>query len=323
MYPKFKILANNNDITNLLNGRLMSLSISDEIGLVSDSLTIELDDRDCILDVPACGAELEVFLGYDELYTMGKFVVDEIELKNPPQTISITARASNAAFEDIGSFKSPRSYSWENYTLKGIIQTVAKRYRLTESMATDFAGIMVSHIDQTDESDCAFIQRVASEYNASIKIAGGKLLFISPLSGKFPDGTDLPAIPINQNIINYQMRIAERGKYKKVIAKYYDFDEAEEKKVSAGSGSPAFTLRDTYTSANRASLQAKRKLKEITTGTKTLSLELIGNPLVSAESVIQVSGVRPEVAGLWVVKAAQHTFSSSGYKTRIDAVRKE
>lgn len=323
MYSKFKILANSNDITDLLNGRLMSLSISDEIGIVSDSLTIELDDRDCVLDVPACGAELEVFLGYDELYSMGKFIVDEIELKNPPQTMVITARASNSAFHDIGSFKSPRSYSWENYTLKGIIQTIANRYGLAYDIATDFSNIMVSHIDQTDESDCAFIQRVANEYNASIKIAGGKLLFISPLSGKFPDGTDLPAIPINQNIINYQMRIAERGKYKKVIAKYYDFDEATEKKVSAGTESPAFSLRDTYTNANMALLQAKRKLKEITTGTKTLSVELIGNPLVSAESVIQVSGVRPEVAGLWVIKAAQHTLNSSGYKTRIDAVRKE
>jgi phage protein D len=46
MQPKLKILADKADITGLLNGRLLSLSITDEIGLVSDFLTLELNDHD-------------------------------------------------------------------------------------------------------------------------------------------------------------------------------------------------------------------------------------------------------------------------------------
>lgn len=323
MKPKFKILADQTDITNLLNGRLLSLSISDEIGLVSDTLTMELDDRDADLDIPDCGVELEVCLGYDELYSMGKFIVDEIELKNPPQTMTITGRASNSTFHDMGAFKSPRSYSWQNYTLLGIVQTIANRYGLKECVASDFTQILVSHIDQTDESDCAFIQRLASEYNASVKIAGGKLLFIAPFSAKFPDGTDMPVINIQTDIISYQIRIAERSKYGQVIAKYYDFNTAEEKEIKAGDNTPAFTLRDTYTNATRALYKANQKLTEFTAGTKTLSLELIGNPLVSAESVIKILGVRTGVAGTWIVKSAKHSLGSSGYKTSIEAIRKE
>jgi phage protein D len=324
MTPKFKILADKADITSLLDGRLLSLTITDEIGLVSDTLTLELDDRDAVLEIPPRGAELEAFLGYDELYPMGKFVVDEAELKSPPATMTITARASNSAFRDIGAFKSPKSYSWQEYTLLGIIQTIAKRYGLTESVSEDFKKILVKHIDQTDESDCAFIQRLAGDYGASVKIAGGRLLFIEPLSGKFPDGTPLPAISIKESeVCGYQMRLAERGKYEKVIAKYYDFDAAEEKQVSVGAGSPAFTLRDTFISAAQARLRATAKLAEIQQGTKTLSLDLIGNPLVCAESVIDLPNLRPEVAGRWIVKSARHSLTASGYKTNIEATRKE
>jgi phage protein D len=255
---------------------------------------------------------------------MGRFIADEVELKSPPDTMIITARASNSAFKDIGAFKSPRSYSWQKYTLLGIVQTIARRYGLTESVADAYKKILVSHIDQTDESDCAFIQRLATDYGASVKIAGGALLFIEPLSGKFPDGTSMPAIPLAAaDICGYQMRLAERGKYGKVIAKYYDFDLAEEQKVSAGNGSPVFTLRDTFISRSQAMVRAKQKLAEIASGTKNLSLDLIGNPLLSAESVIELPNLRPEISGRWVVKSARHTLSASGYKTTIEATRKE
>jgi phage protein D len=193
---------------------------------------------------------------------------------------------------------------------------------LTESVADEYRKILVSHIDQTDESDCAFIQRVANDYGASVKIAGGRLLFIEPLSGKFPDGTPMPAIPIT-DISSYQMRLAERGKYGRVIAKYYDFDTAEERQVSAGNETSAFTLRDTFIRASQATLRARAKLAEILAGTKTLSLECVGNPLVGAESVIEVSGIRAEVCGRWIVKSARHTLGASGYKTNIEATRRD
>ena len=85
MKPKYQISADDTDITKLIQSRLMSLTISDEIGLVSDTMTLELDDRDSAFVLPAFGAVLDVVLGYDELFPMGKFVADEIELKTAPQ----------------------------------------------------------------------------------------------------------------------------------------------------------------------------------------------------------------------------------------------
>lgn len=62
----------------------MSLTISDEIGLVSDTMTMELYVSDSAFALPAFGAVLDVVLD-DELFPMGKFVADEIEPKTAPQ----------------------------------------------------------------------------------------------------------------------------------------------------------------------------------------------------------------------------------------------
>lgn len=325
MRPIFKLSANKKDISDLLEGHLLSMTVTDELGLVSDSITIELDDEGEVFEVPARGAEIEAFLGYEEdvLYTMGTFVVDEVELSSPPNKLTITGRASNSNFGgDLGAFKAPKSYSWEQYTLWGILQTIARRYKLTDSVDKRFKTILVDHIDQTDESDASFLLRLAKDYGASVKIAGGKLLFIEPSRGYLPDGTPLPLIRIDpKEISSYRMRITERGLYSKVIAKYYDFEEGEEKKVTVGTGEPTFSLRDTFTSRNQALLRAKGKLEDIKRGQFALSLELIGNPLISAETRIEISVVREEIFGEWVVKQVRHTLNSSGYTTSLEATR--
>ena len=43
MQPVFKILANNDNVTELIKERLIRLSITDEIGFVSDVATIVID----------------------------------------------------------------------------------------------------------------------------------------------------------------------------------------------------------------------------------------------------------------------------------------
>ncbi|MBQ6110518.1 MAG: hypothetical protein IJL05_04005 [Alphaproteobacteria bacterium] len=322
MQPKYRIIANKSDITKTINGRLLSLEITDEIGIVSDSLTMQLDDRDGMLAVPPRGAELVVFMGYDELYEMGRFIVDEIELKSPPQTMIITARASNSMLDNIAAFKAPQTYSWDKKPLGEIIETIAGKYGLSAAVAESYKELMVTHLDQTEESDCAFIQRLASDYNASVKIAGGKLMFISPLSGQFPDGRSMPTISIGKDISGYHYKITERGKYGQVIAKYYDFDMAEEKQVSAGAGSPVFTLRDIYTTEDLAAYRAKQKLTEIMAGTESLTLDLVGNPALTAESIVNVHGIRSDACGQWIVISAKHTMNTSGYKTTIENVRR-
>lgn len=325
MNAAFKIKADKADITNLLQDRLLSINITDEYGLVSDSLTIELDNRDNVFSIPECGATLEVFLGHDagELYNMGQYVVDEVELAGPPDTLAIVARASNPSEkENMGEFTAARTFSWTTHTILGIVRKIAQRYGLQDAVGEDFMHVVINHMDQTSESDASFLQRLARDHGAIIKIAGGKLMFFTPARGTLPDGTPLPTIELDMDkMTNYRMRLTERGRYKRVIAKYYDLEEAEEKKVEVGAGEPAFTLREVSTSAELAKKRAAAKLEEVKKGTYTLSLQMPGNPLISAESRIELKNTRDELKGLWIVKQTRHSFNSSGFITSLEATR--
>jgi phage protein D len=189
---------------------------------------------------------------------------------------------------------------------------------MTASVAPEFGGVFLSHIDQTDESDSAFITRIAEDAGGTVKVANGKLIIMQPLSGTFPDGSPLPVIEIRESdIINYRMRLAERAKYGKVVAKYYDMAAATESEVSVGNKTPTFTLRETFNSESVARARATAKLREIESGTKNLTLEIIGNPTLSAESRILIT--IPDIAGEWIIKSVRHNLSANGYKTNIEA----
>ena len=325
MKPVFKLKANSQDITKFIENRLLSLSISDEYGLISDSMTIELDDHDEAFAFPDRGAEIEAFLGYSDtaLYSMGTFIADEVEISGPSNVLTVTSRAANSLLKnDMGKFMAPRTFSWEETTPANIISTIAQRYGLKPSISKELKTIYIDHLDQTDESDCALLQRLSKDYSSVVKIAGGVLLFFEPARGKRPDGTSLPKITIDiMELSKYRLRISDRNKYNTVKAKYYDFDEAEEKTVTVGQGEPIFSLRETFTSRMQAQRRAKGKLEEIKRGQRILTAEMIGNPLISAESLIEITKIREELSGTWVIKRANHNLDTSGYKTSIEATR--
>jgi len=111
MQPQFKILANQTDITQIIQQRLISLRITDESGIKGDTLDIQLDDEP-LIEWPRHGAELEVFVGFNKitrhnagLVRQGLYIVDEIAHSGPPNTLTLRGKASNLK----QSLKQPKS----------------------------------------------------------------------------------------------------------------------------------------------------------------------------------------------------------------------
>ena len=80
--PAFRILANSEDITAAIRDRFKSMRLTDETGTTSDTVEITLADHDPAnpIAVPPTGAELEVFIGYDDqAQRMGLFVVAVVQ----------------------------------------------------------------------------------------------------------------------------------------------------------------------------------------------------------------------------------------------------
>ena len=326
MKPIFKIEADDKDITDLLSARLISLNISDETGLVSDKADILLDNRDNILDIPPRGITLKIYLGYDEksLSLMGSFIVDNISLSSPPSKLRIIAKASYGNDKNLSNkIRSPKSRSWHEYSLVGIISKIATEHKFESLIDEYFNQIYINHIDQTNESDLSFLVNLSQNYDALIKFITGKLVFTRKSQALSISGKELPTTEIFENhITNWRLDILDRGKFGKVIAKYHDFATGEEKQVFAGSDDPSYEIRFTFTDETRAINAAKSKLAEFERGITKLELSIAGNPNLSAEKPINIPDIRYLKDKNWIINSVNHELSDQGYKSTINAIEK-
>ena len=317
MKPDFKIIADSEDITEKIRARFLSLRVIDRTGILSDRLEITIDDRDHEIELPATGVELEVFLGYDEtdLIRMGKFTVDEVELSGPPNKMTIRAQA----FDSQKSFKESKSRSWEEISLGDLLSSIATEHELIAKVGAEFQSIAIVHLDQTDESDIHLLTRLAREYGAIAKPAGGFLLFVKKGEARSASGQDLPLIDLTPSgVTTWRVTLAERNKYKSVSAFYHDTASAERKKIQIGEGRPAKSLRYSYPNEEDARRAAQAKLENLNRGASKLSITLPGNSVLSAEVKLNLSGFREGADGQWLINRVEHTLDNSGYRCQLD-----
>ena len=317
MKPDFKIIAGSEDITEKIRDRLLSLRVIDRTGVLSDRLEITLDDRDHEIELPATGVELEVFLGYTEtgLTRMGKFTVDEVELSGPPNKMTIRAQA----FDSKKSLKESKSRSWDGVALGDLLTAIATEHELTAKVGAEFQSIAIAHLDQTDESDIHLLTRLAREYGAIAKPAGGFLLFVKQGEARSVSGQDLPLIDITPpDATTWRVTLAERNKYKSVSAFYHDTASAERQKIQIGEGRPAKSLRYSYPNEEEARRAAQAKLESLNRGASKLSITLPGNPVLSAEVKLNLTSFRERANGKWLISRVEHTLDNSGYRCQLD-----
>jgi phage protein D len=314
----FRILADIVDVTNTISDRLLSLRITDESGLTSDSLEIKLDDRDYAIEWPSHGAELNVFLSANAVgfLSMGIYVVDEIEHTGPPQVLTIRAKACDMRT----SLKIPKTRSWDSITIDGLVQAIAAEHGLTAKVGEDFTGISIPHLDQTNESDLHLLARLAKEHDAITKPVREFLVFVPNGTAKTFTGKTMPVIDVATNqITQHRCSQTERAKFGSVTAHWHDLESAEKQSVTVGKEQPVFSQRNTFSSEEEAVNAAKAKLVQLSRGTATLSLTMIGNPFIQAEGRILLNGMRPPLNGDWIISRAEHQIDASGYLTRCEA----
>lgn len=321
MTPKYRILADDDDITAAIADRLLSLTITDESGGQTDTVTIEIDNRDKQVAFPRKGVLLAVDLGYAEsgLVSMGRYTVDEIELGGPPDKLVIRAHAA-----DMGAgLKERRTRSWDQVTLGDLVATIASEQGLTPKTGPDLAGVQIAHIDQTDESDMNLLTRLGKQYGAVAKVAQGFLIFAPRGQAKSVSGKQIPAVFITESqVSSYRFTFADRGKYKAVIAHWHNTATGERVPVKAGSGKPADTLPGNKPDAATAYAAAAARLAALQRGEGSGSITLPGDPRLAAEGAVTLSGFMDGVDGTWVAQRVTHALKG-GYTTTVSLETKK
>ncbi|END4895123.1 phage late control D family protein [Citrobacter freundii] len=217
--PAYMLTLDGEDITQNFSDRLIGLTMTDNRGFEADQLDIALDDTDGLVELPPRGTSLTLWLGWQgsALVNKGSFTVDEIEHRGAPDTLTIRGRSADFR----GSLNSRREQSWHDTTLGVIVETIAQRNKLTASVADALKAIAIPHIDQTQESDAAFLSRLAERNGASVSVKAGKLLFLKAGSAMTASGKPIPQMTVERGDGDrHQFAIADREAYTGVTAKW-------------------------------------------------------------------------------------------------------
>lgn len=324
MKPTWKIEANGADITAKIKDRLLSLTVKDEAGSKSDTVDIELDDRDHLCPLPKMEETLKIYIGWDSPEYMGSYVIDELSLKGNAKAVTVRGKAS----EEAPKYKEPVTTSWDDKTIQEIVSAIAAKHGLQPIVHPKYASRKIEHIDQSEESDSHFLTRLGKQQGAVAKVADGKLIFTEANSSTTPSGTPIQPVTVRATETKeWRATVSGRGEYKEVTAKWHDHESGREQWVTAGTGSEkgtSYKERRLYRNKQEALEAAQAKLKDLTSGKISVDMTLaIGNPVVFAEGSITLEGFRDPIEGeTLIIKSVTHKVAGDGFTTQITAGNK-
>ncbi|KER01362.1 phage late control D family protein [Photorhabdus temperata] len=267
--PAFRLEIDNKDISERIQSRLMSLTMTDNRGLEADQLDIELDDADNILQLPSRGNILSLELGWHghPLTPKGKFIVDEIEHSGAPDRLTIRARSAD--FRGITNTK--REESFHNKKIGEIVRTIAEKNNLIASIGKDIENIII-HIDQTNESDSSFLTRLAKREGIVASIKNGELIFIRQGQNKTASGKDIPTVVINrQSGDNHRFTLADRQAYTGVTVQWQDTRNPKKKQTVSVRSGKKYKGEINYKEKREIKLETKQKASMKYTKSKSKS----------------------------------------------------
>lgn len=354
--PDFMLKLDDRDITQNVSPRLISLSMTDKRGLEADQLDIQLDDSDGRLVLPARGATLSLWLGWEgaPLLQKGNFTIDTIEFQGAPDKLTI--RGCSADFR--GKLNVRREQSWHDTTIGAIVNTIAQRNQLTASVAAGLSSITISHIDQSQETDAAFLTRLAERNGAFVSIKAGKVIFMKAGQAVTAGGTSIPLMVIERGDGDRHLfSVADRENYSGVTAKWLQtrdpkkqntqlsinrlpdgqvpealtHPEAAAPTAGAGKAQPpqemlvgsaenVFELTTVYASEEQALRAAEAKWRALQRGTVKFSIQLaLGRADLFPETPVLVNGFKRVIdEQAWIISEVVHTLSESGFTTRLN-----
>ena len=334
--PAFRLTMDGADITQRIEKRLISLTLTDNRGFEADQLDIELDDADGLLQLPRRGVRLTLALGWQgqPLIPKGSYTVDEIEHTGAPDRLMLRARSAD--FRE--TLNTRREKSWHKTTVGDMVKEIAARHKLAPALGEDMAKMAIDHLDQTSESDASFLMRLARQCGALACVKDGKLLFIRQGQGRTASGKPLPVITLTRSAgDSHRFTLADRDAYTGVIASWLHTREPAKKEITKvkrrrkstarkkepeakqgdyliGTDENVLVLSRTYASRSNAERAAKMQWERLQRGVATFSIQLArGRADLYTEMPVKVSGFKQQIDGSsWIITTLTHSLSSDG-----------
>lgn len=353
--PTFRVSYLGTDITEDIRPSVVGLSITDNLEGKADDLKIEVENTDLRwLDqwLPGEGDRVAVQLGYagppEDLSPTVEFEVDEPSWTGTPDML----RLGGVAVPVTASLREKRSKAYEDVTLRGIAQQIANRHGL--ELVGDIPEITFKRISQKEQTDLAFLRKLAEEHGVVFKVESARRLVFFRIESleqgatvlaiaRAPSDADTAAADATNSgqllyPERYDLKRKAAGTYKAAQISYQDAEtgdfiqytvdldgnevpEPSEEEEGAVSSESTLTIRERVESVEIARIRAIEALKRANRARVEIGLNLEGHTLLAAGIVIQLTGWR-RLDGRYLLEKVTHTITrSQGYRCSIQAYR--
>lgn len=322
--PMAEITVNGKPVASIFNERLISVTVVDNEGVTSDTVSCELNDGSPFIKIPQQGDLIGVRLGYKEtgLVDFGTFTADDPEVRCFPFGITIKGKGANVR----GKAKQKRSRHWDGKSVKEIIEQVASENGLTPAIDDEIGAHIYQWVAQEDESDLHLVERLARRHDALFAIKDQRLVFAAKGTGRANSGAALtPVIASPSNIVAGTCRttFAHRAQFKNVKARIQDRDRAdivEVEEESDAEGEANYTIPEPFADEEEAKKAAGAKARQLKRETIKTSVTLLGDASTRAGALFFYNDVRPQLDEIdFIIESATHKITKGGYTVDVSA----
>lgn len=320
-HPVFSLTYAGRNITADLAPFVTSITYTDHMHGESDEIQIALQDADGRWRgawLPQQGDQIALTLGYEGETALpcGDFEIDEVQFDGPPDKVQIRAVATYVSL----ALRTANSAGRENTTLAAIVQDIAQRHGLV--LQGDIAHIPMQRSTQNEETDLAYLKRLAEDYGHVFEIRGSRLVFMRREAlEQAPAALTLRRAELSQYgvTINLRTKFEEAGvdyhdPKKKELVTGEEVDErikkADRKKITERTESP-----------EQAAAKAKARLHEENKDAQKLRLTLPGQPYLVAGQIMALQDLGA-LSGRYIIETSTHRLArASGYTTEAEGYR--
>ena len=289
------MLWNGKNVTDYLTPYVLSVTYEDVYHGESDTIEITIENRDLRWLqswYPEKGDTVVLNIGYkDEPHLpCGEFEIDEIEFSGS-RTSGDTVHLRGIATQFKKSIREKRTIAYENTTLSKIVKLIAERNGMNAVIELD-ADPTFKRIDQKQKADLTFLRELAEKYNASVKVQGNTVYFIS--NNRLKERK--PALTIERkDVISYSLRDKTHNIYKGIIITYHDpktkkLLKYREDWTGYKAGADYLKINEKVESLEEAKIRARAERHKYDSKEKTGRITVPGNPQIMAGLVIALKG---------------------------------
>lgn len=314
----------------LLNQRILRWKHTDAAGIESDRLELTLNIEG-LEGLPSMSGKIGLRVGYKEsgLVEKGQFLITQRTPALFPMRLMIVATAAPFSSVDPSEYRQRRSASHGPTTLGALFRQLVSRHGFSPRVAASLEGIAIAHVDQSNESDMAFITRLARRYCAVTKPFNELYVLAEAGQVKSISLQQLPEVklsvtqdnrPGDQAFITAVLNENTRSSYQGCRVTWWDSGGGKQQVVQIGIA-PFKTLRQRCQNEAEARAVAEAELRRVGREGLELQVDCPGNPLLAAEGLLRLDETWPlYMQGLWsITKVVNEGDPATGYRSAITA----